>query len=78
MLLKLNQNRLTKGSRSSGMGGQDENGMGVTMLRNIQVGYNVSAAEPVLMGVDACYGSVALLVVCFIYILSTFYIINSL
>jgi len=35
VLLKLNQNRLTKGSRSPGMGGHNENGMGVKMLRNI-------------------------------------------
>ena len=33
----------------------------------LKVTANVSAAEPVLMGVDACYGSVALLAGCFIY-----------
>ena len=35
--------------------------------------HNVSAAEPVLMGVDACYGSVALLVGCFIFFLQLLY-----
>ena len=43
----------------------------LSVVSSFRVAHNVSAAEPVLMGVDACYGSVALLAGCFIYFLST-------